>query len=121
VDAFEGGEDLGAEEAVGVGHDADAHGFRIAGQRVSRSASRLPLRGIGLLARVMLKRSSYYPVLGTVKQRARDGWGTGAGCGNQRTEGMFIESPVPKSEGPGAPNLLLEDVRARSFAGAPGC
>jgi hypothetical protein len=31
VDAFEGGEDFGAEEAVGVGDDADAHGVRIAG------------------------------------------------------------------------------------------
>jgi hypothetical protein len=30
-DAIEGGEDFGAEEAVGVGEDADAHGVRIAG------------------------------------------------------------------------------------------
>jgi hypothetical protein len=50
VDAFEGGEDFGAEEAVGVGDDADAHGVRIAGlaelasQRVSKSARVRPGR-----------------------------------------------------------------------------
>ena len=36
VNAFKGGENLGAEEAVGVGDDADAHGVRIAG--LARSA-----------------------------------------------------------------------------------
>ena len=51
MDAFEGEEDFGAKEAVGVGEDADAHGFRIASQRISESASRLPLRGIRKLAR----------------------------------------------------------------------
>jgi hypothetical protein len=31
VDAAEGGQDFGAEEAVGVGEDAEEHGVRISG------------------------------------------------------------------------------------------